>query len=148
MIRAPFAVLFLCLAVAPAARAGISYLGPFDLSPPCIAPEQVVVHMTSPTTTYVGHPACESLCKKAVSVCKQEVKVSFSCYSNVYASSLAFGKKACDAQYGHDPLAKTCKTSVGNSVNGQRDILKNTRELGLGNCDDWGAICTDSCTHP
>jgi len=146
MIRVSFAVLFLGLASAQAARAGLPFIGPFSAGNPCVPPDQVTDFMTSPDTAYDGEPGCESLCKKAVAVCKQEVKLNFTCYDKRYASDLFFTKKACDAEFGRDPLGKTCKANREAEVGSARDSVKGLRDTGLGECEIWGITCAGTCS--
>ena len=117
--------------------------------PVCLDPIDVTNTLANPSGYYAISDQCESLCKKAASDCKQYVRLAFACTSALLGDDVSYQKKDCEREFADDNSGKKeCKAGIDNDSGVDRQALRNNRDGALATCEEWGAICRNSCNQP
>jgi hypothetical protein len=146
MTRTTFAMV--CLAafvLAGAARAGESYLDPFD-DMGCGKVDSVYNALKTPSV-FQGYVKCVALCQATQKDAIKYTNGTVSCRNTLIAHDLSQGKKLCSNLATPD-LRKSCLLLADSNAAAARAEVKTDRASVATLLDNWLSTCVADCNPP
>jgi hypothetical protein len=146
MSRAVWAAVCLVgLVVAGSARAGESYLDPFD-DMGCGKLDSAYNALKS-SSIFQGYVKCVDLCKSTQKDAIKYTNGTVSCRNTLIAHNLSQGKKLC-ANLETADLRKSCTVLADSNAADARSEVKTDRATVATLLDNWLSLCVANCNPP
>ncbi|HTO52636.1 MAG TPA: hypothetical protein VMR50_04545 [Myxococcota bacterium] len=133
------------LVLAGSARAGESYLDPFD-DLGCGKVDSVYNALKSPSI-FFGYVKCLDLCKSTQKDAIKYTNGTVSCRNTLIAHNLSQGKKLC-ANLATPDLRKSCTLLAESNAAEARTEVKTDRATVATLLDNWLSVCVADCNPP
>jgi hypothetical protein len=107
--------------------------------------------MVDPTTAFVFAETpelCQKMCKRGAKLCHVFVNDVIACFLRGAAANRAFLKLNCESINDDPASVKACKQDVAELAAIGIAQIKAERPFQHDDCEEWGAICIDSCAAP